>query len=87
MHTSCFQAGESRGSLPTFVLRDRIQLVPKTVTDAVLDALDYNETRSGPILDSDETGRQFALVILQLLAGRGRLSGSPVSESRSRESN
>ena len=45
-------------------------LFPKRVTDAVLDALGDNGKLSEPILDSEETNRQFALLILQLLAGR-----------------
>ncbi|HAN29658.1 MAG TPA: hypothetical protein DCP75_18415, partial [Haliea salexigens] len=48
-------------------------LFPKRVTDAVLDALGDSGKLSEPILDSEETNRRFALLILQLLAGRGRL--------------
>ncbi|EWG99934.1 type I restriction endonuclease subunit R [Halomonas sp. BC04] len=45
-------------------------LFPKKVTDAVLDALSDNEKLSLPVLDNDETGRQFALLILNLLVDR-----------------
>ena len=45
-------------------------LFPKRVADAVLDAIGDQEKLSVPILENDETGRQFALLILQLLAGR-----------------
>ncbi|MCR9186630.1 MAG: DEAD/DEAH box helicase family protein [Halieaceae bacterium] len=48
-------------------------LFPKRVTDAVLDALGDNGKLSEPILDSEEKSRQFALLILEMLAGRGRL--------------
>jgi len=54
--------------------RDQIMhgLFPKRVADAVLDAIGDNEKLSMPILENDETGRQFALLILQLLAGRNQ---------------
>lgn len=58
-------------------------LFPKRVTDAVLDAIGDNETLSVPILDSDETSRRFALLILNLLAGRGLISGTPLTSSDS----
>ncbi|MBA2780070.1 type I restriction endonuclease subunit R [Billgrantia kenyensis] len=45
-------------------------LFPKKVTDAVLDALSDHEKLSIPLLEDEETGRQFALLILKLLAGR-----------------
>ncbi|TDB04425.1 type I restriction endonuclease subunit R [Halomonas marinisediminis] len=45
-------------------------LFPKKVTDAVLDALSDHEKLSMPLLEDEETGRQFALLILKLLAGR-----------------
>lgn len=45
-------------------------LFPKKVTDAVLDALSDHERLSMPLLENEETGRQFALLILKLLAGR-----------------
>ena len=45
-------------------------LFPKKVTDAVLDALSDHEKLSMPLLESEEAGRQFALLILKLLAGR-----------------
>jgi type I restriction enzyme R subunit len=48
-------------------------LFPKRVADAVLDAIGDQEKLSVPILESEETGRQFALLILQLLAGRSQL--------------
>ena len=38
--------------------------------DAVLDALSDHEKLSMPLLEDEETGRQFALLILKLLAGR-----------------
>lgn len=40
----------------------------KKVTDVVLDD---QEKLSMPLLENEETGRQFALLILKLLAGRG----------------
>lgn len=42
----------------------------KSVTDAVLDAMSDHEKLSMPLLENEETGRQFALLILKLLAGR-----------------
>ncbi|MDR5862438.1 DEAD/DEAH box helicase family protein [Halomonas campisalis] len=45
-------------------------LFPKKVTDAVLDAMSDHEKLSMPLLEDEETGRQFALLILKLLAGR-----------------
>ncbi|NRB57479.1 MAG: type I restriction endonuclease subunit R [Salinicola sp.] len=45
-------------------------LFPKKVADAVLDALSDHEKLSMPLLENEETGRQFALLILKLLAGR-----------------
>ncbi|MBS9404922.1 hypothetical protein KG088_14925 [Halomonas sp. TRM85114] len=47
-------------------------LCPKRVTDAVLDAMSDHEKLSMPLLEDEETGRQFALLILKLLAGRER---------------
>jgi type I restriction enzyme R subunit len=49
-------------------------LFPKKVTDAVLDALSDHEKLSMPLLEDEETGRQFALLILKLLAGRSEKS-------------
>ncbi|CAO1661947.1 hypothetical protein [Salinicola sp. NYA28a] len=54
-------------------------LFPKKVTDAVLDALSDHEKLSMPLLEDEETGRQFALLILKLLTGR---SGRDVQPSR-----
>lgn len=45
-------------------------LFPKQLTDAVLDALSDHEKLKIPLLEDEETGRQFALLILQLLEGR-----------------
>ncbi|MEQ6918006.1 hypothetical protein [Halomonas aquatica] len=45
-------------------------LFPKRVTDAVLDAMSDHEKLSMPLLEDEKTGRQFALLILKLLAGR-----------------
>lgn len=45
-------------------------LFPKRVTDAVLDSLGDHEKLSVPILESPETQREFALLILSLLASR-----------------
>ncbi|WP_282039360.1 type I restriction endonuclease subunit R [Halomonas alimentaria] len=42
-------------------------LFPRKVTDAVLDALSDHEKLSMPLLEDEETGRQFALLILKLL--------------------
>ncbi|MGY6566986.1 MAG: type I restriction endonuclease subunit R [Halomonadaceae bacterium] len=49
-------------------------LFPKKVTDAVLDALSDHEKLSMPLLEDEDTGRQFALLILKLLAGRSEKS-------------
>lgn len=45
-------------------------LFPKKVTDAVLDAPSDHVKLLMPLLENEETGRQFALLILKLLAGR-----------------
>ncbi len=45
-------------------------LFPKKVTETVLDALSDHEKFSMPLLEDEEIGRQFALVIRKLLAGR-----------------
>lgn len=45
-------------------------LFPKKVTDAVLDALSDHEKLSMPLLEDERSGRDFALLILKLLAGR-----------------
>ncbi|MBB3141487.1 hypothetical protein [Halomonas organivorans] len=45
-------------------------LFRRKVTDAVLDALSDHEKLSIPLPEYEETGRQFALLILQLLARR-----------------
>ncbi|WP_199283860.1 hypothetical protein [Halomonas sp. A40-4] len=45
-------------------------LFPKRVTDAVLDAMNDHEKLSMPLLEDEETSRQFALLILKLLEGR-----------------
>lgn len=42
----------------------------KPVTDVVLDAMSDHEKLSMPLLENEEIGRQFALLILKLLAGR-----------------
>ncbi|MBZ9539787.1 type I restriction endonuclease subunit R [Modicisalibacter tunisiensis] len=47
-------------------------LFPKRVTDAVLDAMSDHEKLSMPLLEDEKTGREFALLILKLLAGRER---------------
>ncbi|WP_027350811.1 hypothetical protein [Halotalea alkalilenta] len=44
-------------------------IFPKKVTDAMLDALSDHEKLKMPLLEDEDTGRQFALVILKLLAG------------------
>ncbi|MGS2743919.1 type I restriction endonuclease subunit R [Halomonas sp. LS-001] len=49
-------------------------LFPRRVTDAILDAMNDHEKLSMPLLENEETGRQFALLILKLLAGRGQSS-------------
>jgi|AntDeeMinimDraft_4_1070355.scaffolds.fasta_scaffold00875_3 type I restriction enzyme R subunit len=45
-------------------------LLPKKITEVVLDSLSDHEKLSMPLLENEETGRQFALLILKLLAGR-----------------
>ncbi|BCB08866.1 hypothetical protein HHSLTHF2_27560 [Vreelandella venusta] len=52
-------------------------LLPNKVIDAVLDALSGHEKLSMPLLEDEETGRQFALLILKLLAGRAGLNEQP----------
>ncbi|WP_221621147.1 hypothetical protein [Halomonas sp. YLB-10] len=47
-------------------------LFPKKVTDAVLDAFSEHEKLSMPLLENEETGRQFTLLILKLIADRSR---------------
>ncbi|WP_205742671.1 hypothetical protein [Onishia niordana] len=53
-------------------------LFPKKVTDAVLDALSGHEKLSVQLLEDEDAGRQFALLILKLLAGKtgGRVRSS-----------
>lgn len=46
-------------------------------TDAVLDSMSDQKKLSMPLLEDEETGRQFALLILKLLAGR---SGQEVQQ-------
>ncbi|WP_438766583.1 type I restriction endonuclease subunit R [Kushneria sp. TE3] len=45
-------------------------LFPRRVTDAVLDAMSDHEKLSMPLLEKEEAGREFALLVLKLLAGR-----------------
>lgn len=45
-------------------------LFPSRVTDAVPDAMSEHEKLSMRLLEDQETGRQFALLILKPLAGR-----------------
>lgn len=47
-------------------------LFPKRVSEAVLDSLGDQEKLSMPLLESEEAGREFALLILRLLAGRSQ---------------
>jgi len=42
-------------------------LLPKKVTDAVLDAMGDHEKLSMPLLENEDAGRQFALLILRML--------------------
>lgn len=49
-------------------------LFPKKVEDAVMDAMSDQEKLSTPLLEDEKTGREFALLILKLLAGRERAS-------------
>jgi len=51
-------------------------LFPKRITDAVLDAMSDHEKLSMPLLENEETGRQFALLILKLLASRENFGAS-----------
>ena len=44
---------------------------PQRVADIVLDAMNDNEKLSMEILDDKEKGRDFAMLILRLLAWRG----------------
>lgn len=43
-------------------------LFPKRVMDTVLDAMTDHEKLSLGVLDSEEAGRRFALLVLKLLA-------------------
>jgi type I restriction enzyme R subunit len=52
-------------------------LFPKRVTDAVLDAMSDHEKLSMPLLEDEEIGRQFALLILKLLVGRASKDEQP----------
>ncbi len=52
-------------------------LSPKKFTDAVLDALSDHEKLSMPLLEDEETSRQFALLISKLLAGRSGRDEQP----------
>lgn len=45
-------------------------LLPKKVTDAVLDALGDQEKLSLPLLESEEAHWKFTLEVLRLLIGR-----------------
>jgi len=45
-------------------------LFPKRITDAVLDSMSDHEKHSMPLQEGEETGKQFALLILKRLAGR-----------------
>lgn len=45
-------------------------LLPKKVTDVVLDALSDHEKLSMPLLEDEETSRKFALLILNLMVGK-----------------
>ena len=59
-------------------------LFPKRVTDAVLDAINDDESMAMKVLDSPEKGREFALLILRLLMRPERLSlgsGFPGNET------
>ncbi|MCH8503809.1 MAG: DEAD/DEAH box helicase family protein [Ectothiorhodospiraceae bacterium] len=49
-------------------------LFPKRVVDTVLDAMSDHEKLSMQVLEDEGKQRQFALLILQLLAGRTKLS-------------
>ncbi|MDT8879425.1 DEAD/DEAH box helicase family protein [Halomonas saccharevitans] len=51
-------------------------LFPKKVEDAVMDAMSDQEKLSLPLLNDSETGREFALLILKLLAGRSNYGGA-----------
>ena len=42
-------------------------LLPKRVVDTVLDAMTDHETLSLSVLENEESGRQFALRVLQIL--------------------
>ncbi|WP_191236789.1 hypothetical protein [Cobetia marina] len=57
-------------------------LFPKKVTDAMLDALSDHEKIRMPLLEDEETGRQFALVIQKLLAGRSSNDSRAVYQAR-----
>ena len=45
--------------------------VPEKITDAVLDALSDHEKHSMPLLEDEAMGRQFTLLLFNLLGERG----------------
>jgi type I restriction enzyme R subunit len=51
-------------------------LLPAKVKEAVMDAMNDQETLTMPLLENEETGRQFAMLILQMLVESGRDLGA-----------
>lgn len=58
-------------------------LFPKRVVDTVLDAMTDHEKLSLEVLDNEETGRKFALLILKMLLASNRSRSQNVSERTS----
>ncbi|MDN6298559.1 MAG: DEAD/DEAH box helicase family protein [Halomonas sp.] len=47
-------------------------LLPERVEKAVMDAMNDQEALTTPLLQNEEAGRQFAMLVLKMLVGRGR---------------
>lgn len=47
-------------------------LLPARVQEAVMDAMNDQENLTMPLLENEETGRQFAMLVLRMLVGSGR---------------
>ncbi|WP_311946246.1 type I restriction endonuclease subunit R [Halomonas piscis] len=47
-------------------------LLPERVEQAVLDAMNDQEALTTPLLENEETGRQFAMLVLKMLVGKER---------------
>lgn len=45
-------------------------LLPERVGQAVMDAMNDQEALTTPLLQNEEAGRQFAMLVLKMLVGR-----------------